>query len=73
MTEVEDIHITQRVFWWSMVVIMAVLGYFATKISALETQVNDNRVLQAKIETQLAQIQADITEIKASIKEHSAK
>lgn len=70
LRELSQTHITQTVFWWAMIATMAVFGYIVSRVSAVENQVNDNRVIQAKIETQLAQIQADITELKVILKEH---
>lgn len=79
MTERDDIQelkdasketLTRTVFWWAMIAVMAVFGYITTRITSLEDKVNDNRVMQAKIETQLAGIQSDLTELKSILKDH---
>jgi len=80
----DDIKIIQRddrtqVTWtvfWSIVVLL--VGSFsvlynnqAEELKELSVTVQDNRLSAATIQTQLAQIQMDVLDIKVSLKEHS--
>lgn len=67
--------ITWAVFW-SIVLLLVALGGGAlsaqySKLEKLDERVNENRLSSATIQTQLAQIQKDLLEIKVSLKEHS--
>ena len=83
---VAKLHVDKNTFTWTVgvfsVVLASLLGVMygmikdmdaqhSAKIDALERSQANNNVDSAKIMTQLAQIQADLQELKATLKDHS--
>lgn len=61
-------------------ILMAIIGYqfnticrLENRIASVEQENNSAKVTLARIETQLAQIQVDLTEIKSSLKDKADK
>ncbi len=65
MNEIQELRETfWKIFAVYTTVSVALFGYFFT-------QLQENKLLGVKLDTQLAQIQNDIAEIKIALKEHS--
>lgn len=69
--EIKTKYVSWFVFTWAISIIMLVIGWQFISISRVVDNVSDNSVNRFKIETQLSQIQTDLSWIKTTLSDHS--